>query len=199
MADFEAPRIGISRVYTRTGDAGTTGLVGGTRVPKDDVRIEAYGTVDELGAHIGLARARLLARHETRAIAADLLRVQHDLFNTGSILATPAKSVGPRQPRVRDADIQRLEAAMDTATATLPELRSFVLAGPSQANAQLHVARTVCRRAERLAVRLQREFGGVEAEVRYLNRLSDALFVWAREASRLLGESETLWDPNVTG
>ena len=208
VADFEAPHVAISRVYTRTGDSGSTGLVGGQRVPKDDIRIEAYGTVDELNSWIGLCRAAALdepagtapadptSREQRTELAVLLLKVQHELFNLGSILATKTADVGPRQPRVRPKDIEALEADMDRRTAGLPPLRSFVLPGGSRFNALLHLARTVCRRAERLAVRLQREEGGIELEVRYLNRLSDALFVWSRDASRMTGQPETLWDPN---
>lgn len=202
MADFEAPHLGISRVYTRTGDSGTTALVGGQRVPKDDLRIEAYGTVDELNSWIGLARAAALDGPDAPKLSRleqHLLAVQHELFNLGSILATMPQDVGPRQPRVRQVDIDRLEADMDRATKGLPALRSFVLPGGTRLNALLHLARTVCRRAERITVALQRQGGaqaGLELEVRYLNRLSDALFVWSREASALQAQPEVLWDPN---
>ena len=185
MADaFRAPKVGIHKVYTRTGDDGKTALVGGQRVAKDDARIEAYGTVDELNAVVGLCRAAMPERDTS------LARVQHQLFNVGSILATLPGDVGPQQPRVTDGDVAWLEAEMDAANATLPALTSFVLSGPGEANARLHLARTVCRRAERLLVTLE----GCRAELQYLNRLSDALFVWARVAA---GGDETLWDPNV--
>jgi cob(I)alamin adenosyltransferase len=195
--EFQEPRLGISRVYTRTGDGGQTGLVGGQRVPKDDLRITAYGTVDELNAIVGLARANALERAEPLpTLAASLLRVQHQLFNLGSVLATLPADVGPRQPRPTDADVAWLEAEMDAMTAPLPPLRSFVLPGPPSLNALLHLARTVCRRAERVCVTLRREGGCGDLEVRYLNRLSDALFVWSRWASHHLGAPETLWQPN---
>jgi cob(I)alamin adenosyltransferase len=194
---FQEPRIGISKVYTRTGDGGQTGLGGGQRVAKDDPRIEAYGTVDELNAVIGLARADALEREPPVPRLADsLLRVQHQLFNLGSILATLPADVGPRQPRATDADIAWLEAEMDALTPALPPLRSFVLPGPPALNAILHLARTVCRRAERVCVGLRRAGGCTDLEVRYLNRLSDALFVWSRWASHELEAPETLWQPN---
>src|SRR5581483_11573230 len=123
-----------------------------------------------------------------------LLRVQHQLFNLGSCLATLPADIGPRQPRTTQADIDWLESEMDRRTPGLPPLRSFVLPGGSRLNALLHLARTVCRRAERIAVALQREAGGAELEVRYLNRLSDALFVWSRWASHEQGQNETLWE-----
>lgn len=191
---FQEPRVGLSRIYTRTGDAGMTGLVGGQRVPKDDLRIEAYGTVDELNAWIGLVRSHLDG--PTAPLAPTLLRVEHQLFNLGSCLATVPADLGPRQPRTTDADIAWLESEIDACTAQLPALRSFVLPGGSRLDAMLHVARTVCRRAERLAVTLEREAGGLAREVRYLNRLSDALFTWSRWAAKAEGKPETLWEPN---
>ncbi|HLF15850.1 MAG TPA: cob(I)yrinic acid a,c-diamide adenosyltransferase [Candidatus Thermoplasmatota archaeon] len=194
---FKEPRVGIGKVYTRTGDGGETGLVGGQRVPKDDVRIEAYGAVDELNSWIGLARAAALDSGPAVApFAATLLGVQHRLFNLGSILATLPADQGPRQPRTTATDIQGLEREMDRRTAKLPALKSFVLPGGSRLNALLHLARTVCRRAERNVVTLRRQGGCGDLEVQYLNRLSDALFVWSRWASRELGQPEVLWDPN---
>ncbi len=196
---FDEPRLAINRVYTRQGDAGETSLAGGQRVPKDSRRIEAYGTVDELNAFVGLARETAAgdpAQLELVALAAILLRVQHELFNLGSILATLPADVHPRQARITEAEIAQLEAEMDRANADLPALRSFVLPGGSRLNAELHVCRTVCRRAERTAVTLAREGGVDELCVRYLNRLSDALFVYSRRANQLLGVPETLWEPN---
>ncbi|MES2153770.1 MAG: cob(I)yrinic acid a,c-diamide adenosyltransferase [bacterium] len=195
--DFKEPRLAISKVYTKTGDKGETALVGGQRVPKDDARIEAYGTVDELNAVVGLCRAA--ASELTPAVPeldAALLRVQHQLFNVGSCLATLPADLRPQQPRASDADIAWLESEMDRMTAQLPALRSFVLPGGSRLNALLHLARTVCRRAERITVGLQRQAGGCDIEVRYLNRLSDALFVWSRWAAKVQGRAEVLWEPN---
>ncbi len=194
---FHDPHVALSRIYTKTGDGGDTGLAGGQRVPKDSLRIEAYGTVDELNAWIGLARAAALDSPSSVApLAAALLRVQHQLFNLGSTLSTLPADLKPGQPRTTDAEVAWLEAEMDRATALLPPLRSFVLPGGARLNALLHLARTVGRRAERLAVALRRAGGCGDVEVRYLNRLSDALFVWSREASRLLDQPETLWSPN---
>ena len=194
---FREPSLGMSKIYTRTGDSGETGLVGGQRVPKDSLRIEAYGTVDELNSWVGLAYAAALdSGPKVADLAASLLRVQHQLFNLGSVLSTLPADLKPKQPRTTDADIAWLEQEMDQRTASLPPLRSFVLPGGSRLNALLHLARTVCRRAERVAVTLHREGGCGPLEVRYLNRLSDALFVWSRAASQALGQPETLWDPN---
>jgi cob(I)alamin adenosyltransferase len=194
---FHDPRVTLSRIYTRTGDKGDTALAGGQRVPKDDLRIEAYGTVDELNSFVGLARAAALdSQGKADAMAASLLRVQHQLFNLGSVLSTLPQDLRPGQPRTTDADVAWLEREMDARTATLPPLKSFVLPGGSRLNGLLHIARTVCRRAERVAVRLRREGGCGDVEVRYLNRLSDALFVWSRAAAHDLGLPETLWEPN---
>jgi cob(I)alamin adenosyltransferase len=192
---FNEPRLAINRVYTRQGDSGETGLVGGQRVGKDSPRIEAYGTVDELNAFVGAARvtARELALDELAAI---LLRVQHELFNLGSILATLPEDVHPRQPRVTDVEIGRLEHEMDRMNEPLEPLRSFVLPGGSRLDAELHVARTVCRRAERACVALARAESVPQEAIRYLNRLSDALFVWSRWAGARTGSPETLWQPN---
>lgn len=192
---FDEPRIAINRVYTRRGDSGLTSLVGGQRVAKDDVRIECYGAVDELNAFVGIARwsAEEAALNELAVI---LLRVQHELFNVGSILATRPEDVHPRQARVTSAEIDQLEREIDAASAGLQPLRSFVLPGGCRLNAELHVCRTVCRRAERLCVTLARSEGVDDDTLKYLNRLSDAFFVWSRQASRDLQAPETLWRPN---
>ncbi|HZS54019.1 MAG TPA: cob(I)yrinic acid a,c-diamide adenosyltransferase [Bryobacteraceae bacterium] len=199
---FNEPRIALNRIYTRAGDTGQTRLVGGQKIAKDDLRIECYGTVDELNAFIGAARVTTEELSSTNAalgeFAASLKRVQHELFNLGSILATLPEDVHPKQPRITNAEIEKLEREIDAANDQLQPLRSFVLPGGSRLDAELHVCRTVCRRAERILVTL----GGnqqVPAEaIRYLNRLSDALFVWSRWVNHVLGTPETLWEPNAT-
>ena len=202
---FDEPRLAINRVYTRTGDLGDTGLAGGQRVPKDGARIEAYGTVDELNAFLGVARATVtemagteMAKIDPRLaiLAAIMLRVQHELFNLGSILATLPQDVHPKQARVTDAEVTQFEREMDRMNEDLPPLRSFVLPGGSRLNGELHVVRTVCRRAERACVALGRVESIPPEAVRYLNRLSDALFVWSRWASHVTNAPETLWQPN---
>jgi cob(I)alamin adenosyltransferase len=211
---FDEPqRVVLSKIYTRGGDRGQTSLVGGQRVGKDTLRIEAYGTVDELNSFVGLVRTsleeRVVEHQEFLAFASTLRRIQHELFNLGSILATLPADVHPKQPQVTDAEIDRLEREIDVANQQLPGLRSFVLPGGSRLDAELHICRTVCRRAERLLVRLSRE-GSVphSAEsgpsasvpleaVRYLNRLSDAFFVWSRWVNSVLGREEILWEPNA--
>jgi cob(I)alamin adenosyltransferase len=198
---FNEPRLALNRIYTRRGDSGETSLVGGQRVHKDDLRIESYGTIDELNAFIGNARVTaedIASRVETlRPFAAILKRVQHELFNLGSIVATLPEDVHPKQPRITTADIVQLETEIDEANETLQPLRSFVLPGGSRLDAELHVARTVCRRAERLLVALGRAQNVPSESVQYLNRLSDALFVWSRWANHALGSQETLWEPNA--
>jgi cob(I)alamin adenosyltransferase len=197
---FDQPRLAINRVYTRQGDGGETALAGGQRVPKDGLRITAYGAVDELNSFLGAARATVaeMAGEAPRlaALGAILLRMQHELFNLGSILATLPDDVHPKQARITDADVAQLEREMDGRGAELPPLRSFILPGGSRLNAELHVCRTVCRRAERDRVALAREEAIPPETVRYLNRLSDALFVWSRWASHVAGAPETLWEPN---
>ncbi len=193
---FNEPRLAINRVYTRRGDDGQTSLVGGQRVPKDDLRIDCYGTVDELNAFVGGAR-QSSEEAGLPALAATLKKVQHELFNLGSILATRPEDVHPRQPRVTAAEVKWLEDEMDRALEHLPELRSFVLPGGSRLNAELHVCRTVCRRAERICVALARQESVDGDTLKYLNRLSDAFFVWSRLASREMNCPETLWEPNA--
>jgi len=190
---FDEPRLAINRVYTRRGDTGQTSLAGGQRLPKNDPRIEAYGTVDELNSFIGLARESARELPELDRI---LRRVQHELFNLGSILATLPEDVRPKQARITAAESEQLEREIDLMNEGLPPLRSFVLPGGSRLNAELHVCRTVCRRAERIVVSVAATAEVDDAILKYLNRLSDALFVWSRWASHRLGLAETLWEPN---
>lgn len=193
-AKFSEPRIALNRIYTKAGDRGETSLVGGQRVPKDALRIDCYGTVDELNAFVGAACVS--AQDGLPSLAIILRRIQHELFNLGSILATRPEDAHPKQPRITDAEIQQLETEIDAMNAGLPALRSFVLPGGSRLNTDLHVCRTICRRAERIAVQLAREEEVPPEAIRYLNRLSDAFFVWSRWANQQLGISEVLWEPN---
>ncbi|MBV8895756.1 MAG: cob(I)yrinic acid a,c-diamide adenosyltransferase [Acidobacteriaceae bacterium] len=198
---FNEPRIALNRIYTRAGDAGQTRLVGGQKIAKHDLRIECYGTVDELNAFMGAARTtaeELAAKNiDLAALAGTLKRVQHELFNLGSILATLPEDVHPKQPRVTDAEIKQLEREIDEANGHLQPLRSFVLPGGSRLDAELHICRTVCRRAERILVRLAAEQEVPGEAIRYLNRLSDALFVWSRWVNHVTATPETLWEPNA--
>lgn len=189
--------IRINRVYTRTGDDGGTHLVGGHRVGKDDLRIECYGTVDELNAFIGVARL-LCTGEALQPLSAILERVQNELFNLGSLLATRAEDVRPTQPVIRPEHVTRLESEIDHHNEGLGSLTSFVLPGGGALGAELHVCRTVCRRAERLAVALSRTETVPPVAIHYLNRLSDAFFVWARWAAHTTGAPEVLWRPEQT-
>lgn len=200
---FNEPRVAINRVYTRMGDSGQTRLAGGQKVSKGSLRLEAYGTVDELNGCVGMAchtaREQVERHPELQAMVTCLVRVQHELFNLGATLATLPEDIHPRQPQVTEKDIQRLEQEIDRANQDLEPLRSFVLPGGSRLNLELHLCRTVCRRAERHCVRLGEEEAVPEAAVQYLNRLGDALFVWSRWASHMTETPETLWDPNLAG
>jgi cob(I)alamin adenosyltransferase len=197
---FREPKLELNKIYTRQGDAGETRLVGGQTAPKDHPRLECYGTVDELNAFVGMAAltAQGLSAREPRLrpLAEVLRRVQHELFNLGSILATLPVDVGPQQPRVTDADVAQLEREIDSQNSELPPLSSFVLPGGSRLNVELHACRTICRRAERLLVRLSHTEDVAPEALRYLNRLSDAFFVWGRSVNKLLGVEEILWSPN---
>ncbi len=196
---FNEPKLALNRIYTRGGDKGETSLVGGQRVPKDDPRIEAFGEVDELNAFVGLAGVSCAESGEERLrgeLAAILKRVQHELFNLGSILATKPEDVHPKQARVTEAEVAQLEWEIDAANEELQPLRSFVLPGGTRLNAELHAARTICRRAERLLVGLARKEEVPAVAIQYLNRLSDALFVWSRWVNHVLGVPEVLWEPN---
>jgi cob(I)alamin adenosyltransferase len=197
---FDDPRIAISPVYTRRGDQGETSLAGGQRVAKDGARIEAYGAVDELNAFVGSARA--LAEETTDRngrvwpLVPFLLRVQHELFSIGCILATRPEEVQPSQARVILADVTRLEHEIDRVNRDLPARHCFVLSGSGCLNGVLHQCRTICRRAERVIVSLARQEPVPPEAVQYLNRLADALFVWSRWVSHVCSESESLWDPD---
>jgi cob(I)alamin adenosyltransferase len=180
------------KIYTKTGDKGSTGLFGGGRVAKDDLRVEAYGDVDELNAVLGMARAiELMPR-----IDEVLVPVQRDLFAIGALLATPDRekmAAHLSKARIDDGRIAELEQAIDDGEAELEPLSAFILPGGTPKAAALHVARTVCRRAERHVVRLQHEVELPPLAVIYLNRLSDLLFTLARLANRRAGAGEVTW------
>ena len=180
------------KIYTRTGDAGDTGLFGGGRVAKDDPRVEAYGDVDELNAVLGMARAV----EPMPRIDEVLVPVQRDLFAIGALLATPDREKMAQhlaKARIDEARIAELEQAIDDADTELEPLRAFILPGGTPKSASLHVARTVCRRAERRVVTLLRDVELPELTVIYLNRLSDLLFTLARLANRRSGAGEVTW------
>ncbi|MBI3547267.1 MAG: cob(I)yrinic acid a,c-diamide adenosyltransferase [Gammaproteobacteria bacterium] len=175
----------LSKIYTRTGDKGTTGLGDGTRVNKDSPRVEAYGTMDELNSVIGL----LLTETLPDKLHAVLTDIQHDLFDLGGELCIPGRSI------VTEARVTQLENILDDLNADLSPLKEFILPGGSRAAAICHVARTVCRRAERRAITLTKTETVPEVTVKYINRLSDLLFVMARFLNKHAGQSDVLWQP----
>jgi cob(I)alamin adenosyltransferase len=178
------------KIYTKTGDDGSTGLFGGGRVPKSDARIECYGTVDELNAALGVAR--VIA---SGSIADSLLRVQHELFVVGAHLATPEDSPHTRSlPLLDEAMIGRLEMEIDTTEAELEPLRNFILPGGGELAARLHLSRTICRRAERVLVEFANDRPVAATIVTYMNRLSDWLFVMARLANKRAGVADIMWE-----
>jgi len=193
----------ITKVYTRTGDAGMTRLAGGQQVPKDSLRVESYGTVDELNASVGLVRA--MNEEGSRAVDAarrleqDLRWVQNKLFDIGGILATAPGQTFKNMPTIKAQDAVRLERMIDRCQKDLAPLKEFILPGGGRVSATLHQARTICRRAERICVRLAREETLDAQIIKFLNRLSDALFVWARWVAKTQGEPEFLWERDTGG
>lgn len=186
------------KIYTKTGDNGTTALFGGTRVPKHHIRIESYGTIDELNSHIGLIRDQAIDQIHKNT----LMEIQDRLFTVGAILATDPEKATLKNgkarlniPKISESDIKRLEDSMDSMNASLPEMTHFVLPGGHQTVSFCHIARTVCRRAERLASHLNSLEPFQPETLKYINRLSDYLFVLARKLSSDLQAEEIKWIP----
>ena len=191
----------LSKIYTKTGDDGTTGLVGGTRVAKSSLRLEAYGSIDELNGFVGVVRTCAAASDDgeiAEEAGTTLRRIQNDLFDIGSLLATAPGSKWDGMREMKPEHITYLEEAMDRYQEILESLPSFVLPGGGMLNAHSHVARTVCRRCERLLWRLKEEEPVDEVIVKYVNRLSDYLFVLSRWVAVKAGEDEYLWDTEVS-
>ena len=193
--------IRINRVYTRTGDGGETHLVGGRTVGKDSPRVEAYGSIDELNSILGVARGFNDDAEKPVAANAELARIleglQNELFDLGSEMATPPADAWEGMIRIGDNEVAALEATIDTCQEDLEDLRSFILPAGGLLTATLHQARTVCRRAERDAIRLSRTDEVSAANIRYLNRLSDLLFVLARWIGKKTGAPEVLWEKGL--
>ena len=181
------------KIYTKKGDSGTTQLIGGTRVPKHHVRIEAYGTIDELNSWIGLVRDQSTDEH-CRAI---LKEVQDRLFTIGSLLASDPESSKMKVPDLHEADVELLEVEMDKMSDALPEMKSFILPGGNSANSICHIARCVCRRTERLITQLSSTELVPPLIIKYMNRLSDYLFVLARKFSSDTASEEVPWKPRL--
>lgn len=181
------------KIYTKTGDKGQTSLIGGTRVPKHHIRIEAYGTIDELNSWIGLIRDQDIDLHSK----ATLLEIQDRLFTIGSSLASDPIKSKMKIPDLKEEDIALLEKEMDTMNETLPEMRSFILPGGHTTVSYCHIARCVCRRAERNTIHLSETDFVADLVIIYLNRLSDYLFVLSRKLSDDLGADENPWKPRM--
>lgn len=183
------------KIYTKTGDKGSTSLIGGVRVPKNHIRIESYGTVDELNSYLGM----ITDSAQNEQVTEWIREVQDRLFTIGSVLATnPTKEIKMKLPDVHDADVTWLEHRIDQMNETLPEMRSFILPGGNLAGSICHVARCVCRRAERLCVEMQHQEEPVpELIIQYLNRLSDFLFVLARYIGHINGAQEIPWRARI--
>lgn len=188
----------ITKVYTRTGDAGQTRLAGGQQVWKDSLRVEAYGTVDELNSAVGVVRVfnadKVGAHPQALRLEEELRWVQNKLFDVGSLLATVPGQTFKNMPQVAAKDVTRLETLMDGCQEDLEPLKEFILPGGGKVSGFLHQARTVCRRAERVCVKLSREEPVDPTIIMFINRLSDALFVLARWAAKTQGEPEFLWE-----
>ena len=193
--------IRINKVYTKKGDSGKTNLIGGSLVDKDNLRIEAYGTIDELQAIIGACIINVERLDIDKHIKIDskriFCRIQNELFNLGSSLSRLDFDQNLNIPKIKEEDVHQLEIEMDKINKLLPELTSFILPGGSDVNVFFHIARTVCRRAERRCVALSKENYIDKNIVPYLNRLSDHLFVFSRWYSDLIGSPENLWDPKL--
>ena len=191
----------ITKVYTRTGDAGKTRLAGGQKVWKDSLRVEAYGTVDEVNATVGVVRvmnAEMVENHaQAKQLEEDLRWIQNKLFDIGGILATAPGQEFKHMPQVSEKDVTKLEKLIDRCQKDLAPLKEFILPGGGKVSGFLHQARTVCRRAERLCVHLSREEPVDPVHIKFVNRLSDALFVLARWAAKTQGEPEFLWERDV--
>ena len=179
------------KIYTKKGDAGKTSLFGGNKILKDDLRVEAYGTVDELNAHIGL----LISKLPETLIHDELIKSQHILFNIGSHLANDTQKFA--SPELFEKDVHDLEIQIDNMQATLPELRQFILPGGNEQIAVCHICRTVCRRGERRVVTISQDIELNPIILIYLNRLSDYLFVLSRMITLTMGASEIFWDSKV--
>lgn len=181
------------KIYTKKGDKGQTSLLGGSRVPKHHIRIEAYGTVDELNSHIGLIRDQKIDQHTIEI----LLHIQDRLFTIGAALASEPEKSKMKVPDLKEEDVELLEKEIDKMNDVLPEMRSFILPGGHPTVSFCHIARCVCRRAERITIRLSEESFVPEIIIKYLNRLSDYLFVLCRKLTHGLNANEIPWKPRM--
>ncbi|APJ02435.1 cob(I)yrinic acid a,c-diamide adenosyltransferase [Silvanigrella aquatica] len=188
----------LVKVYTKTGDKGTTGLADGSRVSKDDLRLESYGTIDELNSIIGICRQNIntIPAKEQKLLDSWLIAIQNDLFNLGSDLATPLSARWDNMITISEIDVKQLEKIIDYCQNQLPPLHEFVLPGGTLLNSYLHLARTVCRRAERLTVTLSKEKEINLNIIPFINRLSDLLFILSRWVQIIINKNEVTWNKN---
>ena len=195
---YKEVKLTINRVYTKTGDSGETYLVGGQKISKDHLRVCSYGEIDELIALVGGCRESIIHFNQTniKNLLPILKRIQNELFNVGNMLATTESKVYDNMPQVDKNHIKNLEEEIDFYNKELPILKSFILPGGSDANIWFHLSRTVCRRVERSVVKLSNNENVDTNIIKYLNRLSDALFVWSRWINYILNLDENIWDPN---
>ena len=197
---YNSPNISISKVYTKTGDRGHTQLVGGKKISKSDLRICSYGEIDELNSYVGGCRQMIIdskvENDDLQRISDILYRVQNELFNLGNMLATLDEDIKKGMPQVEKSHIVNLEKDIDYFNSNLPTLKSFILPGGSQTNVWFHITRTLCRKCERTVVALSKKEKIDIVIIKYLNRLSDALFVWSRWINFINSEDEVLWNPN---
>ena len=204
---YKNPKITINKVYTRHGDNGNTHLVGGKKIPKSDIRIEAYGDLDELNSLIGLCIAEielnsnLVNSNQVKQLLVTLYDLQHQVFNTGNMIASLKNDIYDSSPQINENDIKNLEKTIDKYNELLPPLSSFVLPGGSKTGALFHILRTVVRRCERKVARLHEVDDNlyIQLSLKFLNRLSDAFFVFARWVVLLEDKNEVLWNPNYKG
>ncbi len=197
---YNNPGILINKVYTKSGDKGQTYLVGGKKIAKDDIRICSYGEIDELNAYIGGCRQLIVEKSdnsEFKKLSNILYRIQNELFNLGNMLATLDEDIKKGMPRIEDSHIAKIENEIDYFNENLPDLKSFVLPGGSQLNIWFHISRTLCRRCERTVVSLSQKESVDAIIVKYLNRLSDGLFVWSRWVNVMQSHPEVSWNPNI--
>ena len=197
---YNNPEILINKVYTKSGDKGQTYLVGGKKIAKNDIRICSYGEIDELNAYIGGCRQLIVEKSdnsEFKKLSNILYRIQNELFNLGNMLATLDEDIKKGMPRIEDSHIKKMENEIDYFNENLPDLKSFVLPGGSQLNIWFHISRTLCRRCERTVVSLSQKESVDGIIVKYLNRLSDGLFVWSRWVNVMQSHPEVSWNPNI--
>jgi len=197
---YNNPEILINKVYTKSGDKGQTYLVGGKKIAKNDIRICSYGEIDELNAYIGGCRQLIVEKSdnsEFKKLSNILYRIQNELFNLGNMLATLDEDIKKGMPKIEDSHIKKMENEIDYFNENLPDLKSFVLPGGSQLNIWFHISRTLCRRCERTVVSLSQKESVDGIIVKYLNRLSDGLFVWSRWVNVMQSHPEVSWNPNI--